>query len=161
MPSSRLALPLLHWEDFAPDQVAEFGPCAVTADDIKSFAREFDPQPMHVDETAARAGMLGGLAASGWHTCAIMMRLITDGFLLKSVFMGGPGCDEIRWLAPVCPGDVVRVRSRVLEVRESRTRADAGFVKFMFEVVNAEGLCVMTAEVHLMFGRRAPMRAAG
>jgi acyl dehydratase len=89
------------------------------------------------------------------------MRLITDGFLLNSAFMGGPGCDEIRWLAPVRPGDVLRVRSRVLEVRESRTRADAGFVEFLFEVVKANGLCVMTAEVHLMFGRREPMRAAG
>jgi acyl dehydratase len=154
-------LPLLHWEDFTPDRVAEFGPCVVTADDIKGFARAFDPQPMHVDDAAAQASMLGGLAASGWHTCAIMMRLITDGFLLDSVFMGGPGCDEIRWLAPVRPGDALKVRSRVLEVRESRTRADAGFVKFLFEVVNANGVCVMTADIHLMFGRREPMQAAG
>lgn len=149
------------WEDFAPEQAAEYGPLTVTGDDIKAFARAFDPQPMHVDDVAARSSMLGGLAASGWHSCALMMRVITDGFLLDSAFMGGPGCDEIRWLAPVRPGDALRVRSKVLEVRESRTRADAGFVKFLFEVVNANDTCVMTAVVHLMFGRREPMPATG
>lgn len=150
---------LIYWEDFAPDQVAEYGPCVVTAGDIQSFARDFDPQPMHVDEEAAQASMLGGLAASGWHTCAIMMRLIADGFLLNSMFMGGAGCDEIRWLVPVRPGDTLRVRSRVLDVRRSRTRSDAGFVKFLFEVVNGNGTCVMAAVLHLMFGRRGPTRA--
>lgn len=96
---------------------------------------------MHVDEAAAAASMLGGLSASGWHTCAIMMRLITDGFLLNSAFMGGPAVTRSGGSRPVRPGDVLRVRSRVREVRESRTRADAGFVKFLFEVVNADGLC--------------------
>lgn len=151
-------MPELYWEDFNPGQTAEYGPLVVTRDDIMAFAREFDPQPMHVDEEAARASMLGGLAASGWHTCALMMRLITDGFLLRAHFMGGPGCDEVKWLAPVRPDDALSVRSQVLEVRESRTRADAGFVKFLFEVVNASGTCVMTAVVHLMFGRREPMQ---
>ena len=148
---------VLFWEDFAVGQAAEYGPLAISGDDIKAFAREFDPQPMHLDEAAARASMLGGLSASGWHTCAIMMRLISDGFLLRSTFMGGAGCDEIKWLAPVRPGDALRVRSRVLETRESRMRADAGFVKFHFEVLNADEVCVMTAVVHLLFGRREPM----
>jgi acyl dehydratase len=148
------------WEDFAAGQSAEYGPVTITADDITAFAREFDPQPMHVDAQAARASMLAGLAASGWHTCAIMMRLITDGFLLDSTFMGGPGCDEIRWRVPVRPGDGLRVRAQVTDVRESRTRADAGFVKFLFEVVNGEDACVMTAVVHLMFARRQPMPAS-
>jgi acyl dehydratase len=153
-------VPELYWEDFSPGQAAEYGPLVVSREDILAFAREFDPQPMHVDEAAARAGMLGGLSASGWHSCALMMRLITDGFLLRTHFMGGPGCDEIKWLAPVRPDDALSVRSQVLDVRESRTRADAGFVKFQFEVVNGSGICVMSAVVHLMFGRREPMQAA-
>jgi acyl dehydratase len=151
---------VLFWEDFAPGQCAEYGPTTITGEDITGFAREFDPQPMHLDEAAARASMLGGLAASGWHTCAIMMRLITDGFLLRSKFMGGAGCDEIRWLAPVRPGDALRVRSRVMDVRESRLRADAGFVKFLFQVTNADDVCVMIATVHLVFARREPMPAS-
>ena len=150
----------LFWEDFAVGVAAEYGPLTIGGDDIKAFAREFDPQPMHLDEAAASESMLGGLSASGWHTCAIMMRLISDGFLLRSTFMGGAGCDEIKWLAPVRPGDALRVRSRVLETRESRTRADAGFVKFQFEVLNADEVCVMTAVVHLLFGRREPMPAS-
>jgi acyl dehydratase len=152
-------VPELFWEDFCSGQTAEYGPLVVTAEDITAFAREFDPQPMHLDEEAARTTMLAGLAASGWHTCGLMMRMLTDGFLLRSAFMGGAGCDEIRWIVPVRPGDALRVRTRVVEVRESRMRADAGFVKFLFEVVNADETCVLTAVVHLVFGRRVPMTA--
>lgn len=151
----------LYWEDFVPGLVAEYGPRLVTAEEIKAFAAAYDPQPMHLDEEAARQTMMGGLAASGWHTCAILMRLIADGFLINSSSMGGPGCEEVKWLAPVRPGDRLSVRSRVLATRPSTSKSDRGFVKFLFEVINDADDCVMTVTTDLMFGRREPNRALG
>jgi acyl dehydratase len=148
-------MPTLHWEDFTVGVVAEYGAHVVTVEEIKAFAADFDPQPMHLDEAAARATMMGGLCASGWHTCCLMMRMIADGFLLRSSSMGGVGIDEIKWLIPVRPGDRLRVRARVLDTRASRSRPELGFVKFLFEVVTAPGACVMTMSTSLMFGRRA------
>ena len=94
----------LYFEDFQPGAVNEYGPRLVSREEIIAFAAEFDPQPMHLDEEAARASMLGGLAASGWHTCCMMMRMVADGFVLNSASMGAPGIDEVRWLAPLRPG---------------------------------------------------------
>ena len=85
-------MPKFHWEDFTPGQVTEYGPREVTAEEIKAFAAEFDPQPMHLDEEAARASFVGSLCASGWHTCAILMRIIADGFILDAASMGATGC---------------------------------------------------------------------
>jgi acyl dehydratase len=147
----------LFFEDLTPGPLAACGPYLVTADEIRAFAAEFDPQEMHVDDGGTAAGMIEGLFASGWHNCAIMMRLISDGFLCRTAFMGGAGCDEVKWLAPVRPGDALTVNPQVLDLRPSRTRADAGFGKFLFEVVNQRGVTVMTVVAHLMFGRRAPM----
>src|SRR6195256_6754788 len=121
------AMPKLHWEDFTAGQVAEYGPQTVTAEEIKAFAAEFDPQPMHLDEEAARQSLVGGLCASGWHTCAIMMRIVADGFILDSSSIGATGCEEIKWLAPVRPGDRLRVRMEVLATRASARRPDKGF----------------------------------
>src|SRR5829696_8294868 len=98
-------MPRYYWEDFVLGAVDEFGPRTVTREEIIAFASEFDPQPMHLDEEAARGTMLGGLAASGWHTCAIFMRMISDWFVLDSASWGGPGVDELKWLRPVRPGD--------------------------------------------------------
>jgi acyl dehydratase len=83
-----------YWEDFTPGHTASYGPRLVTREEIVAFAAEFDPQTMHLDEDAARAGMLGGLAASGWHSCALLMRIASDGFLLQSMFMGGTGIEK-------------------------------------------------------------------
>ncbi len=94
----------LHWEDFQPGAVAVYGPRLVTREEIVAFAAEFDPQPMHLDEAAASATMLGGLGASGWHICCLLMRMIADGFMLDSSSMGAPGVDEVRWLKPLRPG---------------------------------------------------------
>lgn len=149
----------LYWEDFSVGQVAEYGPKLVTAEEIKAFAAEFDPQPMHLDEEAARATLVGGLCASGWHTCCIMMRLLADGFICNSSSMGAPGVDEIRWLAPVRPGDRLSVRATVRDTAPSRTRRDLGFVHMTFEVLNAAGICVMRSTASLMFGRRQPATA--
>ena len=117
--------------------VAEYGPRLVTAEEIVAFGREFDPQPFHIDEQAARATMFGGLAASGWHNCGLLMRIISDGFILGSSFMGSPGVDEVRWFAPVRPGDRLSVRVTVLETRASTSKPDLGFVRFLFEMFNA------------------------
>jgi acyl dehydratase len=127
----------LHWEDFQPGQVNEIGPRLITREEIISFATEFDPQPMHLDEEAASASMLGGLAASGWHTCCIVMRMISDGMLQGTSFMGAPGIEEVNWLAPVRPGELLRLRVTVVETRASRSRPDMGFVKFRYELFGA------------------------
>jgi acyl dehydratase len=146
---------LLHWEDFKPGQVTEHGPRLITREEIIAFAAEFDPQPMHLDEEAAAASMLGGLAASGWHTCCIVMRMISDGLLERTTFMGAPGIEEVRWLAPVRPGERLRLRVTVIETRASRSRPDMGFVKLHYELFGTADRLLMTLAVNPMFRRRA------
>jgi acyl dehydratase len=146
----------LYFEDFKAGDVAEYGDKLVTVEEIKEFAAEFDPQPMHLDEEAAKKTMMGGLCASGWHTCGIMMRIVADGFILNSSSMGAPGLDEIRWLAPVRPGDRLRVKAKVLETREPKSRPDFGFVRIHYDVVNDKDVVVMTSTGNMMFARRTP-----
>ncbi len=143
-----------HFEDFAPGNVAEYGPRLVTREEMLAFAAEFDPQPMHLDEEAARATMLGGLTASGWHVVGAMMRTIVDGFLRDSTSMGSPGVEEARWLAPLRPGDRVRVRATVLDTRPSASRPIIGFVKFRLEMLNQDDALLMTLLTTLMIERR-------
>jgi len=112
-------MPRYHWEDFKPGDVATYGPRLVTREEIVAFAAEFDPQPMHLDEAAASATLLGGLAASGWHISSLIMRMMADGFIVDSSSMGGPGVDEMRWLKPLRPGARVRLRAK-----RARRRAD-------------------------------------
>jgi acyl dehydratase len=145
----------LYWEDLQPGAVAIYGPRLVTREEIVSFAAEFDPQPMHLDEAAASATMLGGLGASGWHTCCLLMRIIADGFILDSSSMGGPGVDEVRWLKPLRPGTSIRVRATVLDTRASGSRPEMGLVKFLFEVIDEADVTLTTLSTTLMFGRRA------
>jgi acyl dehydratase len=149
-------MPKLHFEDFQPGAVAVYGPRLVTREEIVAFAAEFDPQPMHLDEAAASATMLGGLAASGWHICCLLMRVIADGFILDSSSMGGPGVDEVRWLAPLRPGTRIRVRSSVLDTRTSASRPEMGLVRFLFEVIDEADATLTTLTTTLMFGRRQP-----
>jgi acyl dehydratase len=148
-------VPRVYWEDFTPGQVTEAGPRLVTREEIIAFAAEFDPQPMHLDEEAASATMLGGLAASGWHTCCILMRMISDNFLADTSFMGAPGVEEVKWLAPLRPGARIKARATVLEMRPSRSRPDMGFVKFGYELIDDAGTAVLNLTVIPMFGRRA------
>jgi acyl dehydratase len=148
------SVPRLHWEDFSPGQVTDCGSRLVTREDIVGFAAEFDPQPMHLAEEAARSGVLGGLVASGWHSCCILMRLLSDKLLCDATFMGAPGIEEVRWLAPIRPGDRIRARAEVLETRASRSRSDMGFVKFRFELIDASDRAVLVLIVSPMFGRR-------
>jgi acyl dehydratase len=148
-------VPHLHWEDFTIGGVAEYGPRHVSREEMVAFAAEFDPQPFHLDEEAARASLLGGLSASGWHSCCLMMRMLTDGFIGDSTFMGAPGVEEVRWLKPLRPGESVTIRATVLDTRASQSRPQMGFVKFLFEMLNAAGEPVMTLTVTPMFARRA------
>ena len=144
----------LYWEDFTSGRVIEFGPRRVTREEILEFAAEFDPQPFHIDEAAARESMLGGLCASGWHSCCILMRMSADGFVLNSSSMGAPGVDEVLWLAPIRPGDDLTLRATVLSTRASGSRLDMGFVNVQLELYDSAGTRVISLKAPLMFGRR-------
>jgi acyl dehydratase len=143
-----------HWEDFQPGSVAVYGPRLVTREEIVAFAAEFDPQPIHLDETAAAGTLLGGLAASGWHSCCVLMRIIADGFINESNSMGAPGVDEVRWLKPLRPDTRVRVRATVLETRASSSRPEIGFVKCLFEMLDERDTVLTTLTSPLMIRRR-------
>jgi acyl dehydratase len=147
-------MPKLHWEDFKPGAVAIYGPRLVTREEIVAFAAEFDPQPMHLDEAAGAATMLGGLGASGWHTCCLLMRIIADGFILNSTSMGAPGIDEVRWLKPLRPGTTIRVKATVLETRTSKSRPELGFIKFRYEMLDEQETVLTTMTCSMMMVRR-------
>jgi len=133
-----------HFEDYAPGAVFEYGKSPVSEAEIVEFARRFDPQYIHVDRAQAAQGPFGGLIASGWHTAAMMMRLIVDNFLPKRASLGSPGIDELRWLRPVRPGDMLRVRLSVLEATRSRSKPDRGVVRTLCEVLNQDRVVVMS-----------------
>ena len=145
---------ILTFEDFSPGRFGRFGPRRVTREEILAFAAEFDPQPMHLDEEAAAKSMLKGLSASGWHLCSIMMRMICDGFMGRTASLGSPGVDEVRWLAPLRPGDDLMLEVEVVEARPSRSRPETGIVTFRSTVRNAAGqaLCEMVSPI--IVGRR-------
>ncbi|TDP72463.1 MaoC family dehydratase [Roseateles toxinivorans] len=142
------------FEDFQVGQVREFGGRTVGKDEILQFAAAYDPQPLHLDEAAAEASVLGGLSASGWHTCAMVMRMMCDDYLLNSTSQGSPGIDNLRWLRPVRPGDTLRVRMTVLEARESKSRPQIGLIRSSWAVFNQHGEQVLSMEGWGMFGRR-------
>jgi len=143
------------FEDFTVGEIAEFGPLTVTAADIKAFAAQFDPQPMHLDEEAARNTIVGGLFASGLHTVCMHMRLLADGLLRDSTSMGSPGVEEVRYLAPVRAGDRLTLRLEVIGARPSKSRPGMGLVNFRSHMINHDGKPVMLLTSTLMFGRRA------
>jgi len=144
------------YEDFEVGSVRSYGPHLVTREEIIEFAAEFDPQPMHLDEEAANKSMLKGLSASGWHSCAIMMRVIYDGFLRESSSLGAPGVDEVRWIKPVRPGDQLTIKLTCLEKRDSKSRPQVGLVRHDLEMINAKGETVMTSSYSGFFGKRNP-----
>jgi acyl dehydratase len=144
----------LYFEDFRPGDRREFGDCLVTREAIVAFARQYDPQPFHLDEERGRLSLLGGLAASGWHTVGLLMRMNCDNYLLDSSTLGGPGVAEIRWLKPVRPGDRLHARSEVLDARASRSRPAMGLVRMLWAALNQAGETVMTLDMMIMFSRR-------
>jgi acyl dehydratase len=143
-----------YFEDLQVGESVELGQIQVTAEEIIAFARQFDPQPFHVDAEQARASLFGGLIASGWHTAGLYMRLLVDGLLNDSASLGSPGIDALRWLQPVRPGDTLRARFTFLECRPSQSRPGVGIVRGRGEVWNQNGTTVMSVESVGFFGRR-------
>ena len=140
---------MLCFEDFKLGHLGRFGPRRVTREEILAFAAEFDPQPMHLDEEAASRSMLKGLSGSGWHLCSIIMRMMFDGFIGRTASLGSPGVNELRWLAPLRPGDEVTLDVEVTEARVSHSRPATGIVMFKAVASNAAGqaLCEMTSPI--------------
>jgi len=141
-------------EDFAAGQTFGSGRLRVDADQIKAFAAEFDPQPFHLDDEAARKTMFRGLAASGWHTAALTMRLLVEGEMKPAGGIVGAGFDEFRWLRPVRPGDELRIDSEILEVRPSKSRPDQGLIKARTTTLNQNGEPVQIIVANLVVPRR-------
>jgi acyl dehydratase len=150
----------LTFEDFPLGHFGNFGPRHVTREEILTFAAEFDPQPMHLDEAAASQSMLNGLAGSGWHLCSIMMRMMFDGFIGRAASLGSPGVNELRWLAPFRPGDDLMLDVEITEARVSRSRPSTGIVTFKCATRNAAGqlLCEMISPIII---ERRPEPALG
>jgi acyl dehydratase len=144
----------LYWEDFSAGQSFELGSRTLDRDDIVAFAREYDPQPFHVDEAAARRSIYGGLIASGWQTGSIYMRLLYDGLISRTAGLGSPGLDELRWLAPVRPGDTLTARLFIDGVRTSNSRPDRGFIMTRGEVANQHSETVLSLKAAMMIRRR-------
>ena len=145
-----------HFEDFVPGQVSEFGPIAIDEADIVAFARRYDPQPVHIDPHAAMVGPFGGLIASGWHTASLVMRILVEHYLARGAALASPGVDELRWLQPVRPGDLLRVRVTVLEARRSRSKPDRGLVRTRIETLNQDRAVVMSMIAMNLFLCRDP-----
>ncbi|MHA6686575.1 MaoC family dehydratase [Mesorhizobium sp. A556] len=139
------------YEDFIEGASIDLGSKLVTAAEIVAFATEFDPQPMHLDEEAGRNSLLGGLSASGWHTCAMFMRLMYDGILVDSTSQGSPGIDQVKWKRPVLAGDTLSGRCMVLAKRMSRSKPQLGFVSMRAELFNQRGEGVFELENAGMF----------
>jgi acyl dehydratase len=144
----------LHWEDFAAGQSYELGSREIGRDEIVAFAREYDPQPFHTDEAAANESIYGGLIASGWQTASVYMRLLYDGLIHRTAGMGSPGVDELRWLAPVRPGDTLTARLTIDDVRPSSSKPDRGFIMTRGEIANQRGEPVLSLKAAMMIRRR-------
>jgi acyl dehydratase len=134
-----------YFEDYVPGTTVDCGSFSLSEAEIIAFAKEYDPQPFHVDPVAAKDGPFGGLIASGWHTTSMMMRLLVDGYVSPESSLGAAGVDELRWPKPVRPGDKLHVRATVLEARRSSSKPDRGIVKTLMELTNRDGDLVMKA----------------
>ena len=148
---------LSYFEDYAPGASYECGSVSFDQVSIVTFAKEFDPQPFHVDPVAAAAGPYGGLIASGWHTASAVMRVLVENYLSAESSLGSPGVDEIRWPNPVRPGDTLRIRATVAEARRSLSKPDRGIVKTLIEAVNPEGQpAFLATAINFVLVRPAP-----
>jgi acyl dehydratase len=145
-----------YWEDLQPGTSHDLGSVTVAAEDIKEFAEQFDPQPFHLDELAGRRSIFGNLCASGWHTCALAMKLTVENFLNEAASMGSPGVDNLRWLKPVYANDKLTLKYSIVESRPLRKRREIGLVRALWELFNQNGEKVMQMEGYGMFRRRNP-----
>ena len=143
-----------YFEDFHPGQLIDLGSKTVSEEEIIAFARQFDPQPFHVDHDAAADSIFKSVIASGWHTCSMMMRMVVDGLMCEASSMGSPGVDGIRWMQPVRAGDTLSVSYETIKVKASASRPDRGVVWSKWTATNQHGEAVCTIEGMGMFGRR-------
>ena len=146
----------LFWEDMLPGQVRDLGSITPTREEIIAFATQFDPQPFHLDDEAAQASVFGALCASGWHTCAMAMRLMVLHFLNGTSSMGSPGLENIKWMKPVFPGDTLRLQSTTTDVRPMNKRPDVGLVRNVWAMFNQRDEQVLHMEGWGMFRRLHP-----
>ena len=144
-----------HFEDYALGSTATVGPLEMTEAEIIEFASRYDPQSIHVDPSAAAVGPFGGLIASGWHTVSLVMRVLVESYRARGPALASPGVDELRWLKPVRPGDVLHVRVTVLEATRSRSKPDRGMVRTLIETINQRDEVVMRMTAMNLFRCRA------
>jgi acyl dehydratase len=144
----------IYFEDFVVGETVELGSVEVTETAIIEFAERYDPQPFHVDPAAAARSPYGGLIASGWHTCALYMRLLCDGMINDSSSQGASGMEKLRWLAPVRPGDTLRGRFTVLDAVPSATKPNRGTVTFHSEMLNQDDVVVLRMVGRGLYGKR-------
>lgn len=150
---------LRYFENFAEGDRLDLGTHDITAEEIIEFAEQFDPAPFHLSHEGGRASMLGELSASGWHTCAILMRMLCDSFLLETASQGAPGVETCSWLAPVHPGDTLRGEASVLAARRSASRPGIGILRIRCDVFNQREKLVLTMESALLLATaEAPRR---
>ena len=142
-----------YFEDFQVGETVEIGRHTITREEIFDFANKYDPQSFHIDPEAAKQSIYGGLLASGWHTCAIVMRVMVDGYISKAASMGSPGMEEIRWLKPVRPDDTLIVKRTIEEARPT-SKPDRGLVLTRWDVYNQRDEHVMMMRGYGLFGRR-------
>jgi acyl dehydratase len=136
----------MYFEDFKEGQISTFGAYEVTENEIIEFASKYDPQYFHLDKEAAKNSLFGGLCASGWHTSAIFMRMLTDTFPEDNGSLGSPGIDNLRWLKPVFPGYILSVKAHIKECRLLDSKPGTGLISSHYEVVNQEGVTVMEVD---------------
>ncbi|PMS18739.1 dehydratase [Trinickia dabaoshanensis] len=151
----------ISYEDLEVGSREEVGTHIFTVEEILEFAERFDPQPFHVDDAAAQASPFGGLIASGWHTCSVMMGMLVRNVLNGSTSLGSPGVEEIRWLKPVRPGDALRMFNSVLAKRVSKSLPDRGIVTTLWEGIDQAGDTVITVRANVLFGLRHPQGTEG
>ncbi|WP_435077125.1 MaoC family dehydratase [Halococcus sp. AFM35] len=144
----------LHYEDIEVGEVRDLGSYRAPEDELMAFAERYDPQPIHVSEAAARESIHDGIIASGWYTASVCMRLLVDGFLNDAASMGSFGLDELRWRAPVRPGDTITVRNEITDKRESESRDDRGYVENELTAHNQNGEEVVFWRATNIFGKR-------
>jgi acyl dehydratase len=146
----------LSYEDLEVGKTYTVGSHTFTREEIIHFAEQFDPQPFHLNEAAGEASMFGGLVASGWHTCSVMMGMFVRHFLRDSTSMGSPGIDDIRWIKPTRVGDTLTMTNTVLSKRVSASKPDRGIVETRWEGVNQHGETIVTVQSKALFGLRHP-----
>lgn len=145
---------MIYWEDLAVGWSVTTPEKTVSREEIIDFAEEYDPQPFHLDEEAAKKSILGGLCASGWHIGSIAMRMVHDSFHVDAAALGSPGIAEMRWQKPLYVGDTVFITAEVTGTRESQSRPDMGITNWHWTMTNQRGQTVMTCDTVLLMGRR-------